>query len=123
MKTLIDWLAFFKVNCIGFELMDRYEFPRRPVIGAPGAYTKAEMQDLTRYALSRHIQLVPVVQSPAHMRYVLKHPEFAHLRADGNNYQACMCNEEAMQLFLDMHQDMIDATPGVDLFFLSTDEV
>ncbi len=123
MKRIIDWLAYFKVNCIAFELMDRFEFPRHPVIGAPGAYTKDEMQELTRYALKRHIQLVPVVQAPAHMRFVLKHPEFAHLRADGNNYQACMCNEEAMQLILDMYQDMIDATPGVKYFFASTDEV
>jgi len=123
MKRMIDWLAFFKVNCIGFELMDRYEFPRNPIIGAPGAYTKAEMQELTRYALERYVQLVPVVQAPAHMRFVLKHEQFAHFRADGSNYQTCMCNEEAMRLIFDMYQDMIDATPGVNYFFVSTDEV
>jgi N-acetyl-beta-hexosaminidase len=48
------------------------------------------MQELTTYALERHIQIVPVIQSPAHFAYVLKHPEFAHLRADSSNYQpAC----------------------------------
>jgi hexosaminidase len=123
LKHLLEWAAFFKINCIGFEIMDRYEFPRHPIIGAPGAFTKAQMHELTAYALEHFIQLVPVVQAPAHMHYVLKHEEFAHLRSDGSNYQACMCDEEAMELIFDMYQDMIDATPGVKYFFVSTDEV
>jgi hypothetical protein len=93
------------------------------VVGAPGAFTKAEMQELTRYALERHIQLVPLIQAPAHMAYALKHEEFRHLRADGSNYQACMCDEEAISLIQDLYQDMIDATPGVEYFHVSTDEV
>ncbi len=123
LHRLIDWLALFKVNAVGFELEDKYEYPRHPVIGAPGAYTKAEMQELTGYALERGIQLVPVIQSPAHMAYVLKHPEFAHLRADGSNYQACMCDPAALELIFDMYRDMIEATPGVEYFHVSTDEI
>jgi hypothetical protein len=83
----------------------------------------SEMQDLTGYARERFIQLVPDVQAPAHLSYVLKHKEFSHLKADGSNYQICMCDEEAMQLIQDMYQDMIDAIPGVDYFLVSTDEV
>ncbi|MBL7737567.1 MAG: beta-N-acetylhexosaminidase, partial [Chitinophagaceae bacterium] len=123
LKKYIDWAALFKINMIAFEIEDKYEFPRHPVIGAPGAFTKKEMHELTAYAHSRCIQLVPDVQAPAHMAFVLKHKEFAHLKADGSNYQACMCDEEAIQLILDMYQDMIDATPGVDYFLVSTDEV
>jgi hexosaminidase len=124
MKRLIDWHAFFKVNMIAFEMEDKYEYPRHPVIGAPGAYTKSEMQELTSYALERNIQIVPNIQAPAHMAYVLKHKEFEHLKAESvSNYQACMCDPEAINLIFDMYQDMIDATPGVDYFFVSTDEV
>ncbi|MGW8180559.1 MAG: beta-N-acetylhexosaminidase, partial [bacterium] len=121
---MLDWAAFFKVNAIGFEMEDKYEYPSNPIIGAPGAYTKEQMQKLTAYALERHIQLVPVIQSPAHMAYVLKHEEFKHLRADpASNYQACLCDEEAIELILELYQDMIDATPGVKYFHVSTDEV
>jgi len=123
LKRFIDWAAFFKVNAIGFEIEDKYEYPSHPIIGAPGAFTKAEMQELTAYALERFIQLVPQIQSPAHMAYVLKHEQFAHLRADGNNYQACLCSEEAISLIQDMYRDMIEATPGVKYFHVSTDEV
>jgi hypothetical protein len=125
-ETLIRYLdqaAFFKVNAVAYEMEDKYEYPSHRIIGAPGAFTKAQMHELTAYALERFIQLIPVVQAPSHMAYVLKHDEFAHLRADGSNYHICMCDEEAMQLIFDMYQDMIDATPGVDYFFVSTDEV
>ncbi len=123
LKRYIDWAAFFKANAIGFEMEDKYEYPSHPVIGVPGAYTKEQMRELTAYALERFVQLVPQIQSPAHMAYVLKHEEFAHLRADGSNYQACLCDEEAVRLMEDMYQDMIDATPGVEYFHVSTDEV
>lgn len=123
LKRLIDWHAFFKVNMIAFEIEDKYEYPTHPIIGAPGAYTKSEMQEITKYALERHIQLVPNVQSPAHMAYVLKHKEMEHLRSDNSNYQACMCDPNAIKLIFDMYQDMIDATPGVDFFLVSSDEV
>ena len=123
LKRFLDQVALFKINAVGFEIEDKYEFPRHPVIGAPGAFTRQEMQDLTAYALERFVQLVPQVQAPAHMAYVLKHEEFAHLRSDGSNYQACMCDEEAIRLIQDIYQDMIDATPGVEYFHCSTDEV
>ena len=123
LRRFIDWASFYKINAIGFEIEDKYEYPSHPVVGAPGAFTKAEMQELTRYALKRHIQLVPEIQAPAHLAYVLKHEEFKRLRADGSNYQACMCEEEAIFLIQDLYQDMIDATPGVEYFHVSTDEV
>jgi hexosaminidase len=123
LKRFIDQSAYFKANAIALEIEDKYEFPSHPVIGAPGAFTKAQMHELTSYAKERFIQLIPMVQAPAHMAYVLKHKEFEHLKADGSNYQICMCDEEAMRLIQDMYQDMIDATPGVDYFLVSTDEV
>ena len=123
LKRFLDQSAYFKANAVAFEIEDKYEFPSHPVIGAPGAFTLAEMHELTSFAKERYIQLVPMVQAPSHMAYVLKHEEFAHLKSDGSNYQICMCDEEAIQLIFDLYQDMIDATPGVDYFLVSTDEV
>lgn len=123
LKRYIDWAARFKANMIGFELEDKFAYPSNPVIGAPGAFTPAELQEITSYGLERFIQVVPVIQSPAHMAYVLKHPQFAHLRADGNNYQSDLCQEETYKLLFQMYDDVIAATRGVDYFFVSTDEV
>ncbi len=123
LKRYIDWAVRFKANMIGFELEDKFSYPSNPIIGAPGAFTPAELQEIVNYGLERFIQVVPVIQSPAHMSYVLKHPQFAHLRADDNNYQSDLCNEETYKLIFQMYDDVIAATKGIDYFFVSTDEV
>ncbi len=123
LKRYLDWSARFKVNTIGFELEDKFEYPTNPIIGAPGAFTTAELQEIVNYGLERFIQVVPNIQAPAHLAYALKHPQFAHLRADGNNYQACLCDEESYKLIFQMYDDVIKATKGVDYLFVSTDEV
>jgi hypothetical protein len=123
LKRYIDWAARFKANMIGFEVEDKFAYPSNPVIGAPGAFTPAELQEIVNYGLERFIQVVPVVQGPSHFAYVLKHPQYAHLRADGNNYMACLCLEETYKLIFQMYDDLIAATKGVDYFFVSTDEI
>jgi hypothetical protein len=123
LKRYLDQSAEFKVNAIIFELEDKFEYPSHPVIGAPGAFTSDQLQELVDYALERHIQIIPNVQSPAHMCYVLKHEEFAHLRCDGSNYQSCMDEPEVRKLLFEMYDDVCAATQGVRYFHLSTDEV
>ena len=123
LRRYIDWSARFKVNMIGFEFGDKFEFPSNPEVGAPGAFTMAEMRELTAYARRRFIQIVPVIQAPSHLMYALKHPRFAPLRADGNNYEATLCDERTYKLIFELFDDAIEATPGVDYFFASTDEV
>ncbi|MCX6624746.1 MAG: beta-N-acetylhexosaminidase, partial [Acidobacteria bacterium] len=122
-KRYLDWTARFKANMIGFELEDKFEYPSNPEIGAPGAFTTAQLQEIVNYGLERHIQVVPVIQAPAHLAYVLKHPKFAHLRADGNNYQSALCDPRTYDLIFSMFDDVIKATKGVKYLFASTDEV
>ena len=123
LKRYLDWAARMKANMIGFELEDKFEYPSHPVIGAPGAFTTAQLQEIVNYGLERHIQVVPVVQSPAHLAYVLKHQEFADLRADGTNYMSKLCDPRTLDLLFSMYDDVIKATKGVKYFFVSTDEV
>jgi hexosaminidase len=122
-KRYLDWSARMKANMIGFELEDKFSYPSHPVIGAPGAFTPAQLQEIVNYGLERHIQVVPIIQAPAHLAYVLKHPEFAELRADGNNYQSDLCNPKTYDLIFSMYDDVIKATKGVGYLGVSTDEV
>ena len=122
-KRDLDWSARLKANMIAFELEDKFAYPSHPVIGAPGAFTAAELQEIVNYGLERFIQVVPMIQAPAHLNYVLKHPEFADLRADGSNYQSSLCNPRTYDLIFSMYDDAIKATRGVDYLGVSTDEV
>ncbi len=123
LKRYLDQLACYKINTVSFELEDKFEYPSHPVIGQPAAFTPEQMQDLVDYGLARHIQIVPNIQAPAHMGYVLKHEQFKHLRSDGINYMAKFSDPEVYDLIFDMYEDVISATKGVDYLHVSTDEV
>lgn len=123
LKRYLDEAARYKVNMIGFELEDKFAYPSHPSIGAPGAFTTSQLQEIVDYGLERYIQVVPIIQAPAHMAYVLKHPEFADLRSDGCNYMSCTCDPRLYDLLFSMFDDVINATKGVDYVFASTDEV
>jgi hexosaminidase len=123
LKRYLDWCACFKINMICFELEDKFAYPSHPAIGQPGAFTPAQMQDLVNYGLARYIQIVPNIQAPAHMGFVLKHDEFKDLRSDGSNYMAKFSDPRTYELIFDMYKDVIEATKGVDYLHVSTDEV
>lgn len=123
LKEYIDRLARVKINMIAFEIWDKFRFPTDPDIGVKEGFTPAQLQDLVNYALKRHIQIVPDIQAPAHMQWLLSSPKYAHLRADVTDQQACMCDPEFYKLLFSLYQDIIDATKGVKYFFVSTDEV
>jgi hypothetical protein len=123
LKEYLDRLARLKVNMVSFEIWDKFQFPTDPDIGVKEGFTPAQLQELVNYGLERHIQIVPNIQAPAHVQWVLKLEKYAHLRADGSDYQACMCDPETYKLFFSLYQDIIDATKGVDYFHVSTDEV
>lgn len=123
LKRYLDWSARFKINMICFELEDKFAYPSHPVIGQPAAFTPQQMQDLVNYGLARYIQIVPNIQAPAHMGFVLKHDEFKHLRSDGINYMAKFSTPETYDLIFDMYKDVIEATKGVNYLHVSTDEV
>lgn len=69
------------------------------------------------------MQLIPYLDAPAHIPFILKHPEYARLRSfPDSNYEACARNPETYRLFQDMFGDLLDANRGVDYVYLSTDE-
>jgi hexosaminidase len=123
LKRYLDWSARLKVNMIAFQFEDKFHFASRPEIGAPGAYTREQFQELVDYGLERHIQIVPLIQAPAHFSWALKHPELTEFREDGNNYEANLCDPRTYDLIFNMFDDLISASKGVDYFFASTDEM
>lgn len=123
LKDYIDRAAIYKVNGIGFSLKDKLAYERHPLLGAPGAFTKIQIKDLFSYARERYIELTPMIQAPSHMSYVLKHPQFAHLREDiTNNFQICTSKPESWDLIFDLFEEAIEATPGGRFFHVGTDE-
>ncbi len=126
LEALMEYIvraSEFKINCIGWEIEDKFAYERHPIIGAPGAFTKKEMQQLAAHALKHHVEIMPIIQGPSHLSFLLKHEEFEHLREDiHNNYMLCPSKDESYQLLFDMYDEMIEATPGCKYFHVGTDE-
>ncbi len=116
-------LAHYKINMLVWEWEDKFEYPSHPEIGAPGAFTMEEMQELTRYARKYHVQLVPLVQGLGHVSYILKWPQYSHLREiPASNWEFCPLKEGTYALLNDLWQDAIKATPGSEYIHIGSDE-
>ncbi len=115
--------AFFKIDAFVIKLEGHFQYSSAPAVVEPYALSPAELQKLTDYGLRYHIQLVPFLDGPAHIAFILKHPEYAGLREyPESNYELCATNPDSYKLLLGMYQDLLAANRGVKYFYLSTDE-
>lgn len=122
-KQFIRELAGYKMNMLIWEWEDKFLYPSHPEIGAPGAFTMAEMQELTRYAKQYHVQIVPLVQGLGHVGFILKWPQFAHLREiPASNFEFCPLKDGSYELLLDLWKDAMEATPGSEFIHIGSDE-
>lgn len=123
LRRAIRQAAFFKINGFALKLEGHFQFASAPAAVEPYALTPAEYQELTDYALRRHVQLIPYIDGPAHLAFLLKHPEYARFRSfPDSNYEMCAVNPDAVKLLSNMFQDLVNANRGGRFVYLSTDE-
>ncbi|MGA8183173.1 MAG: family 20 glycosylhydrolase, partial [Terriglobia bacterium] len=123
LKQALRQAAFYKINGFVIKLNDHFEYKSAPALVNPYALTPQQLQELTDYGLKYHVQLIPYLDGPAHVAFILKHPEYANLREyPDSNYEFCATNPGTYKLLEGMFQDLMDANKGVNYFYLSTDE-
>jgi len=123
LKGALRQAAFYKINGFVLKLDSHFAFPSAPALVDPSALSPAQLQELTNYGLRYHVQLIPYLDGPAHIPWILKHPEYANLREfPDSNYELCVTNPDSYKLLEGMYQDLVDANQGVNHFLLSTDE-
>ncbi len=123
LRQAIRQAAFFKINAFVIKLEGHFEFHSAPALVEPQALSPEQLQQLTDYGLRYHVQLIPYLDAPAHIAFILKHPEYAQLRAfPDSNYEMCVTNPNAIRLIESMYDDLLAANKGVRYFYLSTDE-
>ena len=123
LKQAIRQAAFYKIDGFAIKLEGHFQYKSAPAVVEPYALTPAQLQELTNYGLRYYVQLVPYLDGPAHIGFILKHPEYARLREyPESNYELCATNPDSYKLLEGMYQDLLDANQGVKYFYLSTDE-
>ncbi len=123
LKRAIRQAASFKINAFALKLEGHFQYQSAQPIVEPYALTPVEYQELTNYAKAHYVELIPYLDAPAHVSFILKHPEYAHLRAFPNsNYEFSVTNPQTDTLLLRMLDNLMDANQGGKYMLLSTDE-
>ena len=123
LKAAVRQASFYKMNGFVIKLEGHFQYRSAPALVEPQALSPAELQDLTDFGLRHFVQVIPYLDAPAHIAFILKHPEYRPLRAfPDSNYELCTTNPDSMKLLRGMYDDLLAANRGVKYFYLSTDE-
>lgn len=123
LKQAIRQAAFYKINGFAIKLEGHFQYSHAAPIVEPYALSPGEFQELTDYGLKYHVQVIPYLDGPSHIAFILKHPEYAGLREfPDSNYEACATNPDTYKLYFGMFDDLLEANKGGRYFVLSTDE-
>ena len=123
LRREIRQASMFKINGFAIKLEGHFQYASAKPIVEPYALSAIQFQELTDYAAAHYVQLVPYLDAPAHVSFILKHPEYKDLRAFPNsNYQFTVNNPKTYQLLSGMFKELINANKGVEYVLLSNDE-
>ncbi|PYV15745.1 MAG: hypothetical protein DMG21_14130 [Acidobacteria bacterium] len=123
LKDSVRRAASFKINALSLRLNAHFQYASAPALVDPYALSPAELQELTDYGLRYHVQVVPYLDGPAHVNFILERDEYSKLREFPETaFQMCSTNPETYKLLDGMVQDLMNANRGGKYFHLSTDE-
>lgn len=123
LEQAIRRAAFFKINALALRLNEHFQYASAPALVDPYALSPAQLQQLTDYGLRYHVQVIPYMDGPAHINFILQRQAYKHLREFPDSaFEICSTNPETYKLMEGMYQDLMNANKGVQYFHLSTDE-
>lgn len=123
LKRIIRQASTYKINAFSIKLEGHFNYKSAPAIVEPYALSPAEYQELADFAKAHYVDLVPFLDAPAHVSFILKHPEYRKLRLiDDINYQFSVTNPGTYKLLDAMFSELINASKGSKYIILSNDE-
>jgi hypothetical protein len=106
LRALVDRLARLKLNVLMLYIEHTFRFRRHPEIGANASPLEAEtLRELDAYAAERHVQLVPSLQSLAHMEHVLAHDRYAPLAESDARWTVAPTDPRTYELLADLYAE------------------
>lgn len=84
-RKYLEVMAFSGMNTLYLYLEDTYEIPEYPYFGQMrGRYSQKDLKDIVAFAGLFGIEVVPCIQTLAHMRTFLRWPDSSRLRDTDN---------------------------------------
>ena len=102
--------AHLKMNLFTYYMEYQYAFKKHPEIGPEnGSLEPADLKALVEYAKPRHVDILGNQQSFGHLRQILKHDRYAHLREAPD--VICPVVEESYELLDDLYSEVCPLLP------------
>jgi len=98
-KKWIDLTSDMGYNTVMLYMEDTYEVDDNPYFGyARGRYSKEELKEMDKYALSKGVELIPCIQTLAHLNAIVKWKPYYEM-VDCNDI--LLCGEEKVYELVD----------------------
>lgn len=101
-KTLKEWIdvcAKMGYNSVMIYTEDTYEIEGHPYFGyGRGRYTREELREIDAYALSRGIEIIPFIQTLAHIESIFRWRDYAPIHDIDD---ILMCGDERVYELID----------------------
>jgi hypothetical protein len=106
-KDCIRKMSEFKQNFFTLYTENTFCLNKYPDIAPPGAFTAAEIAELTNYAAKYHIDIIGNFQSFGHMEKILANPFYKFL--GDNSYILNPASEKTYSLLKDIYSEIVPA--------------
>lgn len=91
LKKLIDLYSSLKMNTLILEFGTNLPFTRQK-FSQKSVLTKEELDEILQYAKSKHIEIVPCLQTLSHVRWLAAHSDFSALLENPQEASRWDCN-------------------------------
>ena len=107
LKKWIDVCAEMGYNSVMIYTEDTYEIEGHPYFGyARGRYTKAELKEIDAYAVARGIEIIPFIQTLAHIEQIFRWADYKPMH-DIDDILLCDC-DGVYELIEDMFRTLAE---------------
>lgn len=106
-KECIRKMSEFKQNFMTLYTENTFSLEKYPDIAPPGAFTAAEIAELTAFAAKYHIDIIGNFQSFGHMEKILANPFYKQL--GDNSYILNPASEKTYDFLRDIYSEIVPA--------------
>ena len=106
-KECIRKMSEFKQNFMTLYTENTFSLQKYPDLAPPGAFTAAEIAELTAYATNYHIDIIGNFQSFGHMEKILANPFYTQF--GDNSYILNPASEKTYSFLRDIYSEIVPA--------------
>ena len=122
LKMQIRTLAEYKINLLGFNMENVFDFQTQPLVApTEAALTPAEIKELVDYASKYYITILPEQQAFGHLHQFLKYEIYSDLAETPHGHVLTPTNPRTYDFIRQIYAEVVPLFPG-PFFHIGSDE-